>query len=296
MTASHRAMTQMAVFAVLFAVIEEIAEHLLHRYSPWQVVWTRYAVHVALMLAVWGWHEPASLWRTRRPVFQLARSLLMVAMPGAWILGSRMGVDVHTLLSVFWASPLVIMVLARIFLRERVRPALWLAALAGFAGALLLDPPGRFTPLHLLVFPVAMALSFSLYVVMTRELQTENERVNLFYTAFGVLLVLTPAMPAVWITPEPFDLAVMVAVGVIGYAGLLALDRMAHAAPVSIAAPFAWLQLPAFAGLTVVVSGGVQSPRRALLGVLLVAGMALYVWARDSRLLVADAPPAGAIR
>ena len=88
MSPRRRAMLLMLGFVTLWALIEAMAAHVLRRYSPYQVVWTRYAVHLLLMLLVWGWRQPATLWRTGRPVFQLARSLLMLGMPASWIIGS----------------------------------------------------------------------------------------------------------------------------------------------------------------------------------------------------------------
>ncbi|MGQ3076253.1 MAG: hypothetical protein ACT7A5_34725, partial [Ferrovibrionaceae bacterium] len=64
MTANRRAILLMLAFVLLWAGIEAMAANVLRHYSPYQVVWTRYAVHLALMLALWGWREPASLWQT----------------------------------------------------------------------------------------------------------------------------------------------------------------------------------------------------------------------------------------
>jgi drug/metabolite transporter (DMT)-like permease len=297
MSDNRRAMLLMITSVVLWAAVEALAAPLLRLYSPYQVVWTRYATHIALMVLVWGWREPASLWRTRRPGYQLARSLLMVAMPASWVIGMQSGVWPDTLMAIFWASPLIIMGLARVLAGERARPALWAVALAGYLGALVLHPPGRVEPLQLLAFPVGMALSFSLYVVMTRSLRTEPTRANLFYTAFGVLIVLTPFMPGVWIKPAAKDLLAMIGVGVIGYFALLALDRMAHAAPVSISAPFTYLQIPASLGIALAVgAGGGHSMRRTAVGLLLIAGTAICLWVREPRLRIVDGQAPDALR
>jgi len=296
MSDTRRAILLMAVFAVLWALIEAVAAHVLHRYSAWQVVWMRYATHLALMLAVWGWREPGSLWRTRRPAYQFARSMTMLAMPASWVFALQAGVQPATLMAVFWLSPLLILVFARVLGRERAHPLVWGAALVAYAGSLLLHPPGRYEPVHLLVFPFAMAASFSLYVVMTRELRSETTRANLFHTALGVFLVLTPVMPGAWIAPAPVDLLVMVTVGALGLVALYALDRMAHAAPVSDTAPIAYLQAAATVVIAVAAGGGLQSPRRAAVGLALVCGVALFLWTRDARPRISGAPSAGALR
>lgn len=293
MTDKRRAMLLMVAFVSLWALIEALAGHVLHHCSPYQVVWTRYAVHLALMLLVWGWRAPGSLWRTRRPVFQLARSLLMLGMPAAWIMGMQMGVHAATLMSIFWFSPLLILGFAHLFLHERVPAALWVVTAVACAGAFLLHEPGELSPVRLLVFPLGMALCFSLYVVMTRSLRTETTRTNLFYTALGVFLVLTPFMPGLWITPLVPDMMAMVAVGVLGFGALYALDRMAEAAPLSVSAPFAYLQVAATVGIGLVA--GMEhglSARRMATGLLLIVGAAVYVWVREPRWGVGDAASA----
>jgi drug/metabolite transporter (DMT)-like permease len=296
MSDNRRAMLLMIAFAALWAAIEEIASHVLRHYSPYQVVWSRYAVHLMLMLAVWGWREPTSLWRTRRPVFQLARSLLMVGMPVSWIIGTQVGVQPAALMSIFWLSPLFILVLARWFLGDRIPAALWIATLAGCSGSFLLHAPGRVAKLELMVFPIAMALCFSLYVVMSRCLRTEATRANLFYTAFGVFLVLTPVMPNVWITPGAHDMLVLAAIGVLGFFALYMLDRMASAAPVSVSAPFAYLQIALTVGIAIVAgAGGNHSLRRTAVGLLLIAGATFSLWVREPRLRLPDAQTARAV-
>ena len=102
MSATHRSMLLMIVFAALWAAVEAVALHLSRGYSPFQVVWTRYAVHLAFMLLVWGWGTPRSLIATRRPLYQLARSSLMLVMPASFILGVSSGLDNGTLLAIFW--------------------------------------------------------------------------------------------------------------------------------------------------------------------------------------------------
>ena len=52
MNAARRSMAWMIAFAALWALVEQLATGLHGGYSPWQVVWTRYAVHLLAMLAV----------------------------------------------------------------------------------------------------------------------------------------------------------------------------------------------------------------------------------------------------
>ncbi len=68
----------MVAFGATWAVLEELGAHMLRKYSPFEVVWVRYAVHLLFMLFVWGIREPRSLMATQRPVFQFVRSGMML--------------------------------------------------------------------------------------------------------------------------------------------------------------------------------------------------------------------------
>jgi drug/metabolite transporter (DMT)-like permease len=243
MTSTRHAVLLVTVFAALWAVIEAMAARILRHYSPYQVVWVRYAVHLMLMLIVWGPRAPATLLRTHRPVFQMARSILMLIMPASWIIATQSGVDQRSLMTVFWLSPLMITALAALLLGERIGWQVWLSAGAASTGAAILLQPESLPWSWLLILPLAMGLSFSLYVVMTRSLSRETYQSNLFYTALGVFLALSPFIPQIWMTPNLRDFVLMAGIGVLGFVALLALDRAAANAPVSATAPLLVLQL-----------------------------------------------------
>jgi drug/metabolite transporter (DMT)-like permease len=276
----------MLAFAVLWAMVEALAAGILARHSPYQVVFTRYVVHCLALLAIFH-REPASLLRTSRPALQIGRSLLMLGMPASWVLASQLGVPMGTTMAVFWLSPLLVIGLADAVLGERAPLRLWMAAAIAGAGALALTRPSVLPPPWLLVFPAGMALTFSLYVVLTRSLRGETTRANLFYSALGVAVALTPVMARVWVAPAPRDLAVMVAVGVLGLVGLWTLDRLAHEAPVAPSAPFAFLQLPILLGIDW-LRGHEHLGRRAALGATLIAATAAYLLTAEPQVRVKE--------
>jgi drug/metabolite transporter (DMT)-like permease len=284
MSASRRGMLYMAAFCALWASVEALASHVLHAYSAYQVVWTRYGVHLIFMVLVWGWHAPRSLVTTGRPLFQITRSALMLIMPASWIIGMGHGLHAGTLMAIFWLSPLLILALAGIFLGERPSRRTWLAAVLASAGAVLLVRPEEAPSLQQLVWPLLMAGSFSAYVVMTRSLRTDTTRANLFYTAIGVFIALCPLMPFVWITPTLHDFAIFVGIGLLGAGALYALDLLAHAAPVSTPAPLTSLQA-VFTILLGAPLGHFHPNILTWVGVLLVSTAALIAFRQKSGLI-----------
>jgi drug/metabolite transporter (DMT)-like permease len=225
-------MVWMVVFVALWVLVEVICTWFHLAYSPFQVVWARYASHLAIMLAIFGWRDPLALIRTRRPLLQIGRSLLMLVMPTAWVVAVSRGLDVDTVLSLFGVSPLLICVLGVLLLKEWPSRAIWMSSVVVSIGALFCLSLQGALPLSGVAAALICAGSFSLYCVLTRMLTTETLRANMFYTALGVFAALTLYMPRVWVTPTAHDAAIMVLVGAVGLISLLALDRAAETAPV----------------------------------------------------------------
>jgi hypothetical protein len=294
MTLVHRGMLLMTVFAAFWASEEALMAFVADRYAVIQIVWLRFAFHVAALFALCGWRRPASLWRTRRPGFQLARSLFLAAMPSCWALGMQGGGDPRTMLSVFWLSPLLILGLVQWWLRERVSFVLWLAVAAGSIAASVMLGPEPLPGIGLLAYPLSMAVAFSLYVVMTMLLRAEAIRTNLFYAGLGVVLVLAPLMPGVWVSPEPADLVVIFGVAMICLLGLLTLERLAAAGPLAPVLPFVYLQLVFSAGLAWIA--GAEPGWRGVLGSVLITFVAAVLWKFERRRQVSLRAPAMAYR
>ena len=136
MNPTRGAMLWMVAFVALWVLVEVISTWFHLAYSPFEVVWGRYAAHLAIMVAIFGWRDPLALVRTRRPLLQIGRSMLMLVMPAAWVLAMERGLDVDTVLSLFGVSPLLICVLAVLLLNERATRGIWISAIVVSVGAL----------------------------------------------------------------------------------------------------------------------------------------------------------------
>lgn len=237
------------VFGALWAAEEALTGLLLPRYGLGQVVWMRFVFHLLLVLLIWGRTDLGSLVRTRRPVLHLARAMVLVAMPACWALGMRRGLPAATLMSVFWLAPLLILAMARLTLRERIAPKVWVVTALASIGVFVMTGPHRLPEATLLVYPMGMALSFSVFLVLTRVLRDDPEPVGLMYLGLGVCVLLAPVLPGSWTTPRPFDLLVTGAIALAGIGALLAMGRLVSGSRLSRSAPMAYLQIPFAMGL-----------------------------------------------
>nr|WP_162249301.1 MULTISPECIES: DMT family transporter [unclassified Rhizobacter] len=278
------AMLLLALFALAWAVVEGVfgARLQLH-YSLMQVVWCRYAVHLACLGLLVGWRAPSRLWRTRRLGFQLSRSLLMLVMPASFALSLAAGDRPGTVWALFWVAPLMVLGFARLALGERVPRWVWAVAAIGSGVAAVMAEPALPRSLAGAVLPLVMALSFSIYVVMTRALRDEPVQANLFFTALGVFALLTPLMPFVWVMPNLHDAALLAGIGTVGLLALWALDRACERAPVAQVAPTLHVHLLCMA-LVEWGAAGEAFTHRDLLGAVWIALALLALWLWQSAL------------
>jgi drug/metabolite transporter (DMT)-like permease len=278
----RRALLLMFVFVLAWALVEGVVgAQLQNPYHLMQIVWCRYAAHLALMLLVWGWREPSRLWRTRRPVFHLARSLCMLVMPLSFAMAVYAGDGMHTVWAMFWIAPVMILVLAAGWLRESVPLVAWLGVGVGVLAAWLMLNPRWPGSLGALIWPLIMAASFALYVAMTRSLRDEPVLTNLFYTALGVFVLLSLAMPWSWTMPTLHDALVLTAIGLVGFGALWALDRACEATQLSGTTPALYLHLAGMVGIESVARGAALS-QREMLALGMIALIVVVAWVLQS--------------
>ena len=258
-----------------WAVVEVVAGPVLSRYSPYQVVWSRYALHLLVVLA---WAGRSAPWRTRRPGLQLLASLCMLAMPHYFVVGSR-SIPAENVWAFFWISPLLAMAIGWLALGERPAPFAWLVAGTCFPAALLIFGEMPIPPVSGLLGPLAMALSFAVYLVLLRMLREESMASKLFYTAAGVFVALSFAMPRLFTPPDVRAAAAMVVIALLGLTLLVLLDRALETASVATVAPFVY-GVPLF-HVVIVTLLGVVPGRRWTLGAVLVAGALLLAFLRE---------------
>jgi drug/metabolite transporter (DMT)-like permease len=232
----------MMLAMTLWVVVEAIGGVASRDISLLQLVWLRYVFHLLLMFVVIAPGNGTGFVRTSRPILHVVRSLLMVAMPGSFILAVRW-LPLSQVMAIFWIAPVLVLIFAWL-IGDRASPATWIAVLVGWAGAAGIYRPNAAALHWAAIFPLAMAASFALYIVLTRVLdRTEGVATNLFYSAAGVAVAIAPAMLLVWIQPTMPALLSALGVGVVGYVVLWSLDLAVRAWPPSRTAVFLFSQV-----------------------------------------------------
>jgi drug/metabolite transporter (DMT)-like permease len=249
-------------------------------YSPYQIVWTRYASHLLLLALVVGPRRGKGLLQTGHVGVQIGRGLLMVGMPVCFVLASSR-LPAADVWAIFWVAPLLVMSLAGPILGERVGMRRWAVAIVACAGAVLMAGPDLGAVRWAAILPLGMAACFALYIVLTRALRTEDISANLCYTALAVLVPLGVVMPSTWRMPTMIDLSIMAAIGLLGLIFLWGLDRACEHALLGTLAPYLFLQ-PLLTTLIHALWLGEIPTVAALLGAAAVSGALLIGTATGS--------------
>jgi drug/metabolite transporter (DMT)-like permease len=263
----------MMVMVTCFSVLETTAKYLSRSYPVPMVVWCRYLVHTALILAILAPRLGLALVRTRRPAGQFVRATLLMGST-LFNFGALSFLPMAEVKALSFVSPLLVALFAVWLLSENVNRARWIAVGTGFLGVLLIVRPGSVMLQWPALLALGAALCYSLYQIMTRKFSaSESPLATFFYTAVVGCLLITLVVPFFWRTPELRHVPLLLLLGVAGGLGHYVLIRAMELADASFLSPLGYVQLvwatvlgfvvfgdlpdaAAFAGMAVIVASG----------------------------------------
>ena len=262
-------------FTLAWALMELIAP--LTGVSPYEIVWTRYGIHLIVMAMIVGRRKGLSFVRTKQPVREIFASLLMLGMPVCFVLAARR-MPIQDTLAIFWTAPALIAVFAVLFGHPLGGARTVVAVALGLLGALLICKPdiGMIRPAA--IFALGMSACFALYVVMMGTIQRDAISTKLFHTALWVFVILTLDLFRFWRMPTPGGFAALAVIAVLGLGGLYMLDAALETTTPAIIAPVLYMQVAFDASLHVLRHwqkyGGLPD-RATVVGIALVFAVAL---------------------
>jgi len=234
----------MALLATIsYAVVDTLSKYQAREYPVGMIVWARYAVPLVVLLLVFLPRRGCSMLRTAFPMIQLVRGGLLTAGTIFIVFAYRV-MPIAEAQSISFIHPVLLTLLAVVFLGEKVSRLGWVAVLVGFSGVLIVVRPGGglFTPAALL--PLGLALCFSLYQMFTRVIATRENSINsLFCVLLVGSVVMSLALPFAWVDPTPKGVFFFALIGISSGIGHFSTIKALEYAPASLLAPFAYVQL-----------------------------------------------------
>ena len=240
----RRALPLFLLAGLFFSTLDATAKYLVRDHSLFLIVWARYAGQMLVVTPI-AWHRGGTgFWRTRHLGVQLVRSLCLVVATACFF-GALRFLPLAEGSAISFLAPMFAIVLSMPVLGERPTHARWAAAIAGFAGILILVRPGSavFHPATGLL--VLAAITNALYQLLTRKLPNDTPYTTLFYTALVGTVGFSLALPFAD-TPSAVtlrDALFFVLLGLLAGVGHWMLISAFLMAPASLIAPFTYLQM-----------------------------------------------------
>ncbi len=246
-----------------------------------QVIFARYAGHLAVSLALYLPQEGLQVFRSNAPWRQALRSVVLLAGTSLnFIALQYLPITITT--TIFFAAPIVITLLAIPILGEKVGLRRIAAVCTGFLGVLVVIQPWGTVFQPAMWYSLGALLCASSYFIMTRMLAgVETNAVQQIWSSTLATIVVLPFVVQVWIWPDSvagwFLICAIGAVGAFSHIAVTIAHRWADA---SILAPMIYSQIftSSLAGILVfstwpsvwTLAGG---------GIIIASG--LYIWQRE---------------
>lgn len=155
-----------------------------------------------------------------------------------------------------FTMPIFLTLGAWLVLRETVAPSVFAGVIAGFIGILIIIQPGAgtFDPWLLFALAGAVLTAISQLILRRMALRDTVERLVAWNLLSMVPLGLLAALP-VWVTPTPWQLALLALQGGLGALNMTLITRAFGMADASFLAPLDFLRLPVVAVMAFVFFG-----------------------------------------
>ena len=283
--------------AFLLAAMWALVRHIGAVAPVGQVVFFRSAFAIVPVLLIYTLRR--ELYRTvhtKRPMGHAGRGLFAVG--GMFFnFASLARLPLIDATAISFTTPLITVVFAALFLKEKVRIYRWSAVAIGLFGALVMLWP-YFAEAHsaaaisavdmTIAIGIACAVTAALFnagaVIQTRRL-TDSETTSsiVFYFSLICALAGLATLPFGWIWPSPMQLAILILIGVLGGLAHILLTESYRHAPQSVVAPFNYTSMIWAIVLGYFAFGEIPQPL-VFAGAAIVAGAGLFVVMRERQL------------
>ena len=281
-------MVMMVLAMLMLPGIDAIAKWLSESISSGQVTASRFLFQVLFMFPLLLWTR--GVWLTPTLWLHAARGTLIAAATLSFFSGLAY-LPVADAISIFFIEPLLVTLLSAVLLGETVGWRRLLAIAIGFLGAIIIIRPTFSDVGWPVLYPVLAAVFFSFYILLTRKLVANEDPVRLqFFAGVFGLLVMGGALAigtrnqigilaATW--PSLNEWILLAGLGFIATLGHLLVVHAFRRAPVSVLAPFQYVEIIGATILGFVFFNDFPDPL-TWLGIAIIVGSGIYVFHRET--------------
>ena len=206
------------IFAILayfsFSLLDTIQKTAINYHSIFQILFLKYFFTLFLSMTESYRKNNQNFYKTNNLRLQITRSILSIIESGCFVLSFRYLslADAHSIASL---TPVIVVALSAIILRENVNLKTWIAIFIGFIGVLIIMRPGLsiFDPKSLI--PLAAAFFLSLYQIVTRKVsEYDSSETSLFYTSVVGIILMSFMMPFFWQPMQSYSYLLFLGIGI----------------------------------------------------------------------------------
>ncbi len=226
-----------------FSVQDATVKWLATTYPILQLLCIRSTLIVLGILAVGGRKVVAeSIASPNKGAFAVRAILILVAWLCYYTASRSLGLAELTTL--YFAAPIIVVILSVFVLKETVGPARWIAVCIGFGGVIVAVGPSGAMPIEPAMLTLVAAAIWAVTAVLVRMTsRTDKPRTQVAVSNLITAALCALPLPWIWVTPTGFDLVLIFGLGLIGGAGQFAYFASFRLAPASALAPFEYSAL-----------------------------------------------------
>lgn len=227
-----------------FSLLDSLFKYLSQFYPVPVLIWARWTVQALLIML---WLVPKSglaLVRTRKLTAQLFRGAILIGSSLCFISALK-SMPLAEATALNYTTPVLVTILAVVFLDERMTPVRVAFVIGGFVGMLLIVRPGTELFQGTALLAVGSAWFYAMFQITTRKLADEDWRPLLFYPALVGMVALSAMLPFVdWPATVPWrDVALIAFGGLLGSFGHYLFQIAFQRTSASGITPFTYAQL-----------------------------------------------------
>jgi drug/metabolite transporter (DMT)-like permease len=254
-----------------------------------QITAARFVVQTALMLPVMFMMGLALRLTSRALGYTTLRALLLLVSTFAFVSGIQV-MPIADALAIVFVEPFILLILGHFLFQDQVGPRRIAACAVGFAGVLLVIQPSLAAFGLVALWPLATAVLFALYMLVTRSISAWMHPVTMqFHTSWtGLVLCLPimfladgsgiPALDPVW--PQGWNWLWLFGVGFWAAVSHMCMTYALKFAPAATLAPLHYLEIVSAVILGYLIFDDFPNPM-TFAGIAIIVASGLYIIHRE---------------
>ena len=279
----------MLAFCLLAPLGDAFAKLLGQTMPLLQILIVRFGMQIILMVPVmWIGNVRFHLeWRIIN--WLILRTFLHIISVGTMFYSLRF-LPLADAIAIAFVMPFILLILAKFILKEEIGPRRIIACTIGFVGTLFVIQPSFAIVGIRALYPLAAALGFALYILVTRKVAKQAETVNL-QIASGLIGTIILAVVYVatknhelaqfhLITPNSQEILLLIAIGFIGTFAHSLMTLALRFAPSATLAPMQYLEIPMATLFGLIIFSDLPNGL-ATIGIVITIAAGLYIVLRE---------------